>query len=87
MAISCYVAGISPPIPATSFGNAASLLLAAGVALDTITELKSHNLAAHFGLECKELRAHNALDDATSLAQVIQHLLRVGKLKPEALTR
>ena len=31
VAISCYVEGLTPPIPATRFGNACELLLKAGM--------------------------------------------------------
>ncbi|MDW4496758.1 exonuclease [Sulfitobacter sp. D35] len=87
LAISCYVAGITPPIPATRFGNAARLLLAAGVPHDEIVQLRSDRLADHFDIAHTPLRGHDALDDAKSVAFTLQHLLRDGRLRSDALTR
>lgn len=80
LAISCYLAGIPAPIPATRFGNAPVLLLNAGLAHDEIITLRSPNLAAHFGVARKGGTAHNAVDDAHSVALALQHLLREGRL-------
>ncbi|AXX96833.1 3'-5' exonuclease family protein [Profundibacter amoris] len=80
LAISCYLAGIPAPIPATRFGNAPVLLLKAGIAHDEIVTLRSPNLAAHFGVEREGGAAHNAVDDAHSVALALQHLLRKGCL-------
>lgn len=82
MAISCYVEGLRPPIPATQFGNACSLLLKAGMPDDDIKRTRSNNLADYFQLDHPPLRGHDALDDALSVAYVIQHLLRQGSLTP-----
>ena len=84
VAISCYVAGIAPPLPVTRFGNACDLTLAAGLPLDEIHGLRSNTLAGHFGLKVPELRGHDALDDARSVAFALQHLLRDGRLSPAA---
>lgn len=80
MAISCYVAGIAPPIPATRFQNAAALMLAAGMPLDDIARTSSNGLAAYFGIEVADARAHDGRDDARSIALAVQHLLRAGRL-------
>jgi hypothetical protein len=50
MAISGYVEGIAPPIPAARFGNACALLIRAGVPYAEVQRLRSHSLCAHFGL-------------------------------------
>ena len=83
VAISCYLAGIKPPIPATQFGNATRLLVKAGVAKDEVHSLRSNTLCAHFGISDDGAQAHDALGDALSVAHVLQHLLRMGQLKPE----
>lgn len=79
---------IAPPIPLTRFRNAVNLLLAAGVAYDTATALRSHTMLDHFGLTAPKTdpkggpvgRAHDALADATQVAGVLQHLLRDHRL-------
>ncbi|MHA6344766.1 exonuclease [Roseivivax sp. CAU 1761] len=85
VAISCYVAGIAPPIAATRFGNAPLLLERAGVPLERIHALRSHTLAAEFGLDLPQLRGHDAVDDATAVAHVLAHLIGAGRLAPEAV--
>jgi hypothetical protein len=80
VAISCYVAGLQPPIPATQFGNACQLLLKAGMPYDDIKRTRSHTLADYFQLKHPPLRGHDALDDALSVAYVVQHLLMQGSL-------
>jgi hypothetical protein len=84
IAVSCYLAGLAPPIPATRFGNATRLLAAAGVPRDEIHQLRSDRLAAHFGLSHPGARAHDACSDAMSTALALQHLLREGRLRAEA---
>ncbi len=84
-AISCYLAGFQPPIPATRFGNAPVLLLEAGVHHDEIVALRSPALAAHFGVADPAGRAHNAVDDARSVALALGQLLRGGRLKADDL--
>ncbi len=81
VAISCYVEGLQPPIPATQFGNACQLLLKAGMPYDDIKRTRSNSLADYYQLENPPLRGHDALDDALSVAYVIQHLLKQGSLK------
>jgi hypothetical protein len=80
VAVSCFVEGIAPPIPARRFGNACTLLLAAGVPYADIRRLRSNALAAHFGIERPDLRAHDALDDAMSVALALRHLLATRRL-------
>ncbi|MBV7377420.1 exonuclease [Maritimibacter sp. DP4N28-5] len=82
VAISCYVAGIDPPLPVTAFGNATQLFQRAGLPVDDIHQLRSDKLAAHFGLPDDDLAAHDALGDALSTARALQHLLRRGHLAP-----
>ena len=80
LAISCFVQGIAVPLPATRFGNACQLFLKAGMPYSDIQKTRSNGVAAYWGLESENLRAHNALDDARSVAFAIRHLLRLGKL-------
>ena len=81
IAISCYVEGITPPIAATQFGNACDLLLKAGMPYEDMRKTPSNRLAEYYQLEHPPLRGHDALDDALSVAYVIQHLLVEGALQ------
>nr|WP_254429053.1 MULTISPECIES: exonuclease [unclassified Ruegeria] len=83
MAISCYVEGIKPPIPAVQFGNACDLLLKAGMPYEDLKVTRSNTLAAYYKIDHPPLRGHNALDDALSVAYTLQHLLQSSKLMPE----
>ena len=85
MAISCYVQGIAPPVPATQFGNACDLLLKAGMPYEDLVKTRSNTLAAHYKLDHPPLRGHDALDDALSVAYVVQHLLETEALEPSYL--
>jgi DNA polymerase III epsilon subunit-like protein len=82
VAISCYVAGLAPPMPATQFGNACRLLLKAGMRYDDIKKTPSNRLAAHYQIAHPPLQSHDALDDALCVAYVIQHLLMRQDLLP-----
>lgn len=82
VAISCYVQGLTPPIPATQFGNACTLLLRAGMPDEDIRKTRSSQLADYFQIAHPPLRAHDALDDTLSVAYVIQDMLRKEKLSP-----
>lgn len=83
IATSCYVEGVQSPIPATQFGNACQLLLKAGMPYDDIKRTRSNTLADYYQLKHPPLRGHDALDDALSVAYVIQHLLKIGSLNPD----
>lgn len=83
IAPSCFVEGIVSPIPTARFRNAAALVVAAGEPLDTVHGLRSHTIAAHFGLPPED-RAHDGVSDARSVARVLQHLLAAGRLAPAA---
>lgn len=85
MAISCYVEGIAPPIPARRFGNATRLLLKAGMPLGDMLKTSSTRLAEYYGLAHRPGRAHDGLEDALSVAHVLQYLLRKGKLSSQDL--
>lgn len=87
LAISCYVAGIVPPIPASRFDNAVKLVLAAGMPVEDIGRTPSNKLVEYYGVEHPPLRGHDALDDALSVSYAVQHLLRTGKLAPEVFER
>lgn len=82
IAISCYVEGIPPLIPATQFGNACDLLLKAGMPYEDLKKTRSNTLAAYYEIDHANLRGHDALDDALSVAYVVQHLLGKGALSP-----
>ena len=84
MAISCYVAGIRPSIPAHRFDNAAKLLVAAGMPVEDLARTPSSKLADYYGVAHPPLRGHDALDDALSIAYTLQHLLRSQILRPDA---
>jgi len=84
IAISCYVEGIQPPIPAQRFDNAVKLLLAAGMPVEELARTPSNKLADYYGVKHPELRGHDALDDARSVAYTLQFLLQSGKLLPSA---
>lgn len=87
VAISCYVAGIAPPIPATRFDNAVRLLIAAGMPIADLSRTQSNKLADYFGVEHPPLHGHDARDDALSVSYALQHLLRNGRLDPAAFDR
>jgi DNA polymerase III epsilon subunit-like protein len=80
IAISCYVAGLTPPLPVQRFGNACQLTRRAGMPLEDIHKTRSTTLAAYYEVDHPPLRDHDGLDDARAVAYVIQHLLREGKL-------
>jgi hypothetical protein len=86
LAPSCFVAGMVSPLPAACFGNAAALLVKAGVPLATVHGLRSHTIAAHFGMP-PEPRAHDGLADARAVARVLGHLMAEGRLTPDDLRR
>lgn len=86
LAISCYVTGIAPPIPAPRFGNAPVLLQRAGRPMEEIHQLRSNTIAGHFGLRDDDLRGHDAVDDAIAVARVLQQFLREGRLVPGDFT-
>jgi DNA polymerase III epsilon subunit-like protein len=82
LAISCYVEGMVPPIPVTQFGNACDLLLKAGMPYEDLKKTRSNTLAGYYKIDHPPLRGHDALDDARSVAYVVQHLLSEGALSP-----
>lgn len=86
IAISCYVEGIAPPIPAPRFDNAVKLLLVAGMPVEDLARTPSNKLADYYGLEHPELQGHDALDDARSIGYTLQYLLSSGKLEPSAFS-
>ena len=87
IAISCYVAGIQPSIPATRFDNAVKLLIAAGMPIEDLARTPSNKLADYYGVEHPPLQGHDALDDALSVTYTLQHLMKTGKLRPEIFDR
>ncbi|AWM87006.1 3'-5' exonuclease [Microvirga sp. 17 mud 1-3] len=87
VAISCYVAGIEPSIPAQRFDNAVKLVLAAGMPVEDIGKTPSNKLADYYGVDHPPLQGHDALDDALSVAYALQHLLRMGMLHPDVFDR
>lgn len=87
MAISTYVAGIEPTIPAQRFDNAVKLLLAAGMPIEDLVRTPSNKLADYYSVDHPPLKGHDARDDALSVAYTLQHLLNSGKLKIEIFGR
>lgn len=87
VAISCYVAGIEPSIPAHRFDNAGRLLLAGGMPIEDLAKTRSNQLADYYGVEHPPLQAHDALGDALSVAYTLQYLLRSKKLPLDAFDR
>ncbi len=87
LAISCYVAGLAPPIPVERFGNAARLFALAGFSDETIHGLRSPGLPAFLGIDAGALRAHDALGDAQAVALSLQNLIRTDRLDPGALAQ
>lgn len=83
MAISCYIAGIPPSIPADRFDNAVKLLLAAGMPVDDLARTPSTKLADYYGVQHPPLKGHDALDDALSISYALQFLLKTGRLNPD----
>jgi hypothetical protein len=83
IAISCYVAGVQPPIPAQRFDNAVKLVIAAGMPAEDIVKTPSNKLADYYGVEHPPLQGHDALDDALSVAFALQHLLQTQRLQPD----
>ena len=83
VAISCYVAGVDPSIPAKRFDNAVKLVAAAGMPQEDIGRTPSNELAEYYGVQHPPLRGHDALDDALSVAYAVRHLLLTKKLQPE----
>ncbi|MBY3035704.1 exonuclease domain-containing protein [Rhizobium leguminosarum] len=87
LAISCYVAGLQPSIPARRFDNAVKLLVAAGMSIEDLAKTPSNKLAEYYEVEHPPLRGHNALDDALSISYTLRHLMKIGKLQPEVFDR
>ncbi|WP_105433152.1 3'-5' exonuclease [Neorhizobium sp. T6_25] len=83
VAISCYVAGIQTPIAAHRFDNAVKLLLAAGMPVEDLAKTPSNKLADYYNVQHPPLQGHDALDDALSVSYTLQHLMKVGQLRPE----
>lgn len=87
MAISCYIAGIAPTIPAARFVNACKLCLKAGMPYEDLARTRSSDLAGYFGVAAPQARAHDGLADARSVALALQALLRDGRLTPDDFQR
>ena len=83
VAISCYVAGINPLIPAERFDNAVKLVAAAGMPQEDIARTPSNKLAEYFDVQHPPLRGHDGLDDALAVTYAVRHLLLTKKLRPE----
>jgi hypothetical protein len=86
VAISCYIEGITAPIPAQRFDNAVKLLIAGGMPIEDLARTPSSRLAEYYGVAPDGLTEHDALSDALSLSLAVQHLLRDGALDLAAFT-
>ncbi|WP_127107471.1 exonuclease [Pararhodobacter zhoushanensis] len=80
IAVSCWIAGITPPMTPARFANACDLLLKAGMPLEDVHKTRSNTLAAYYAVDHPPLRGHDGLDDALCVAYTLQHLLRTGTL-------
>ncbi|MBN8291356.1 exonuclease [Rhodobacter sp. NTK016B] len=80
MGVSCWIAGIVPPLSPTRFRNACDLTLAAGTPLDEVQKLRSNTISEYYGVTHPPLQAHDARDDALCVAYTMQALLRDGRL-------
>jgi len=80
MAVSGYVVGVAPTIPATRFGNLRQLALRAGMPPADVAATGSGTFGDYFGVGAPGARRHDALDDAMSLALGVQHLLWEDRL-------
>ena len=87
MAITCYMAGLTPPLPATRFFNAAGLMTKAGMPKEDRERTRSSGLIQYFQLAVPELPAHDGLNDALGIALSLQHLLRNNRLSPADFCR
>jgi hypothetical protein len=87
VAISCYVAGVWPPIPAYRFDNVVKLLIAAGMPVEDLAKTPSNKLADYYGVEHPSLQGHDALDDALSISYTLQYLMKTRRLPPEVFDR
>jgi hypothetical protein len=87
VAISCYIAGVQPSIPAHRFDNAVKLLIAAGMPIEDLARTPSNKLADYYGVRHPPLQGHDALDDALSVAYTLQYLMRAEKLQPDVFRR
>lgn len=85
LALSCYVQSIEPNIPACRFGNLKSMLMKGGMPQGELSGVQSGQLAAYYGAAPANLRAHDGLCDALSLAHAVRHLLGAGELAPSDL--
>ncbi|WP_068300113.1 exonuclease [Pararhodobacter sp. CCB-MM2] len=86
IAVSCWIAGLAPPMGPARFRNACDLLLAAGMPLEDVHKTRSNTLAAYFEVDHPPLRGHDGLDDALCVAYTLQHLLQAGRLSATDFT-
>lgn len=47
---------------------------------EDLKKTRSNKLAAYYEIDCPDLRGHDALDDALSVAYVARHLVGQGAL-------
>ncbi len=87
VAISCYVAGIAPSIPAYRFDNAVKLLIAAGMPIEDLARTPSNKLADYYGVEHPPCRGMTHWMTPLSVSYTLQYLLRTGKLQPDVFDR
>lgn len=81
LSTSLFVQGHQSPIPAYRFRSAVPLLVTAGEDPEAVCALRSNTLCAHFGLAGRT-KAHDAREDAASVAIALQHLLTQNRLNP-----
>lgn len=84
MGLSCFIAGISPSVPAARFGNMKEVFVRGGMPEADVLSTSSGQLAEYYQLPV-DINAHDALEDALSIVAALQHLSAQGKVKPEWL--
>jgi hypothetical protein len=52
--------------------------------IEDLAQTPSNKLADYYSVEHPPLQGHDALDDALSVSYSLQHLMKAGKLRPEA---
>lgn len=55
--------------------------------IEDLARTPSNKLADYYGVQHPPLQGHDALDDALSVTYTLQHLMKAGKLRPDAFDR
>lgn len=82
LGISCFLAGIAPPIKPSRFGNLKSIFRQAGMPNTDIDATSSGEIADYYGVGNSSLSKHDALDDALSLSRALRYLMERDQVSP-----